>query len=504
MRFLKKTALLLACVIVLSSVLFSCENKDDDIDREGWWLSDEGGRPSTPDDLPEDIDFEGYEFFVFYRAGDWLNFYECEGDLSSEVNPVYQTVYERNQKIQARLNAKITWVPSNNGGRVETAAQITQILNSLEYYDFFLTTNNTAVSYGNNAKLIDFSMAEYINLNQPWWWQDVINEISFDGSTVNFLVGDMNIVNITKMSAFYFNFDLIDERLQKTPEYFYNLVDEKKWTIEILDQLSRNCFRDLNGDQREDENDSYAFPWTGGETVNQFLWSTRVADQLYTRSADGRTITLNFKGNDDIVTLVEMMTKLLHENSGVLDYSAMPSGTFDGKIIQEFSEGKYVFLPQRLTAATTDYMRDMETDYGIIPYPLMSDGDEYISDIQDSSTCIFAPQVAERVLDKVGICIEALCAEAYRYTTEAFYNVALKNKYARDDNASRMIDLIYESAHKSFIVEYGGQAGNIAGTLYSSIYGKTSVATAIASKADAAENKINTFIGDTLKTMQAY
>ena len=60
MRFLKKTALLLACVIVLSSVLFSCENKDDDIDREGWWLSDEGGRPSTPDDLPEDIDFEGY------------------------------------------------------------------------------------------------------------------------------------------------------------------------------------------------------------------------------------------------------------------------------------------------------------------------------------------------------------------------------------------------------------------------------------------------------------
>ena len=92
MKFLKKTALLLACVIVLSSVLFSCENKDDDIDREGWWLSDEGGRPSTPDDLPEDIDFEGYEFFVFYRAGDWLNFYECEGNLSSEVNPVYQTV----------------------------------------------------------------------------------------------------------------------------------------------------------------------------------------------------------------------------------------------------------------------------------------------------------------------------------------------------------------------------------------------------------------------------
>ncbi len=501
MKFLRKTALFLVLALLVSSMMFSCKDKDDEIDRDGWWLSDAGGRPSTPDDLPENIDFEGYEFLVFYRAGDWVNFYECEGNYDTDVNPVYQTVYERNLKVQSRLNAKITWVPSDNGGLSETASQITQILNSAEYYDFFLTTNNTCVSKGNNAQMIDFSLSQYINLSQPWWWKDVIEEISFDGTTINFLVGDMNIINITKMSAFYFNSDLIDERLRKTPSYFYDLVDEKKWTIEILDQLAKDCYKDLNGNQSEDENDSYAFPWTGGETVNQFLWSTRVADDLYTRSADGRFITLNFKGNDDIVTLCEQMTKLLHNNVGVLNYSSKPSGTFDGLIVQEFSEGKYVFLPQRLSAATTDYMRDMETDYGIIPYPLMSEGDEYISDIQDSSTCIFAPRVADRVNDKISTCIEALCAEAYRYTTEAFYNVALKNKYARDDDASRMIDLIYESAHKSFIVEYGGQASSIAGTLYSAVYGQSSVATAIAGKADAAQASINKFISDTLKTM---
>ena len=140
MKFLKKTAFLLACVIALSSVLFSCNKDDDDNDREGWWLSDEEGRPSTPDDLPEDIDFEGYEFLVLYRNG---MISETEGDLSSEASPVDQTVYERNQKIQARLNAKITWVPTDSGALGDTQSQIATVLNTQEYYDFFITTNNT-------------------------------------------------------------------------------------------------------------------------------------------------------------------------------------------------------------------------------------------------------------------------------------------------------------------------------------------------------------------------
>ena len=59
MKLLRKTALFLALALLVSSMMFSCKDKDDEIDRDGWWLSDAGGRPSTPDDLPENIDFEG-------------------------------------------------------------------------------------------------------------------------------------------------------------------------------------------------------------------------------------------------------------------------------------------------------------------------------------------------------------------------------------------------------------------------------------------------------------
>ena len=57
MKFLRKTALFLVLALLVSSMMFSCKDKENEIDRDGWWLSDAGGRPSTPDDLPDDIDF---------------------------------------------------------------------------------------------------------------------------------------------------------------------------------------------------------------------------------------------------------------------------------------------------------------------------------------------------------------------------------------------------------------------------------------------------------------
>ena len=89
MKFIKKTALLLAVLMIFSVVAFAAcgkEEQKDNTDDNRWHLSDEPGRPSTPDGLPEDIDLEGYEAVALYRAGDWVNFYECEGSIDTGEN----------------------------------------------------------------------------------------------------------------------------------------------------------------------------------------------------------------------------------------------------------------------------------------------------------------------------------------------------------------------------------------------------------------------------------
>ena len=503
-KYIRRIAMLLAVMMLFMTVFVACKgNGDDDDDNDGGWSLGDSGKAATPDNIPEDTDFAGYQFNVLYRAGEWVNYWECEGNIEGEaVNPVHRIVYERNMRVANRLNCKIKWIPTQSGALKESAKEVRNHLEAEDYYDFFLLTNNVIVTERQNHQLCDFNDAEYVEYHQPWWWEEVMNEIAFDGHTINYLVGDMNLVNFTKMSAFYFNFDLIEQYLQKKPQYFYELVNEGKWTIAKVDELAAQCYRNLNGNNEEDEGDMFAFPWTGGEVANQFMLSTRIADKFYTRDESG-LLQIHMHNNEDIYQVVTQVRKLLRENPGVRDYHTMPAGTFDGLIIEEFASNKYVFLAQRLTAACSESMRQMQSLYGILPYPTLEEGDEYISDIQASSTSISCPKIAEKNLERTGICIEALCSESYRYTTDAFFNMALKNKYTNDIESAKMIDIIYETAHKSFLVEYSGAALGITGCLNTAIDGETNINTLLDGKRGA-EQAINNFIAETKASLLGY
>ena len=50
--------------------------------------------------------------------------------------------------------------------------------------------------------------------------------------------------------------------------------------------------------------------------------------------------------------------------------------------------------------------------------------------------------------------MEALCSESYRYVTPAYYETALKVKYTRDDETSRMLDMIRDSVKFDFAYIY--------------------------------------------------
>ena len=504
-NFVRKTALLLALLMLLSVAVFAAcgkEEQKDNTDDDKWHLPEGDGREATPDGLPEDLDLEGYEASAFYRYGDWYNFYECEGsiDTGENFNSVYQAVYERNRSVEWRLNCKVNWIPSNSGDLGETASQISLIMQTMEYYDFINSTNNTMITHGLNALLCDLSDTEYIDLGQPWWWDDVNNALSVDNYRYNYIVGDMHIVNFMKMSAFYFNTELVESMLKKDKDYLYGLVDDKKWTIEQLYTMVRTLYKDttVNPDMtnKRDQGDVFGMVYSeSAETVNQFVFSTKVAQNTYERDDNG-VVTLKLRGNEDVVRLVEVMRKLYHESEG-----SWQSTGFDGNMIKEFSEGNYVFFPQRLSAAHSNYMRDMKTDYGILPYPTLDEGDDYVSDIQGSSTslCVQGIVELEDNLDTVSAIIEALCAEAYRSTTVPFYELAMKAKYARDDDASRMIDIIYESAHKSFVIEYSSYASGIMNKMGNAIMSNSDVTSMIDSIHDAAQNSLNAFIAKVVK-----
>ncbi len=498
----RKFALLLAILMLFSAVAVACADgkDDDDGEKKDWELPpEEEGRAGTPDDLPDDLDYDGYEFNIFCRAGDFTNFHENEGTNDPDMrNIIYTSVYERNLKVESRLNCDITWIQSANGGLSETRSEINSLILKSEWYDFINTTNNTIVLNGLAPYLCDLSMTEYINLDQPWWWMTPTEEISYDGYGIVYLIGEMNIINVLKMSAFYFNADLCNQYLQMVPKDFYDLVDNKQWTLEKLYTLC-DTWIDIGTETGSvDKGDILSFPFNYGETMMQFIMSTRIIDSLYTRNPNG-TVAFSMIGNEDIVTLIDdKLNKICHNARGTYETTG-----FDAEMVEDFASGRYLFFPQRLSAVVSDHFREMESDFGILPYPTLEEGDEYVSWIQDSSTSICIPGIVdlqEGALSRSSALIEALNAEAYRTTTEAFYETALKNRYTRDDDARRMIDIIYATARKSFMYEYNSLCGSMLGVLTSALQNGNSVVPGLESKNDAGQSSINEFI---LKTMQA-
>ena len=491
-KFLKRVSLVLIAAMLLGT-LISCAEMKDNSGANGEWGGFgewDGTRATTPDNLPEDLNFDGETIRVLHRDG--LQELECDGEAGSDI--VYQAVFERNAKVEARLGIKFEWVPTASGGLADTKAEVVRVLSAfVDDYDYILTTNNTILSAGMNSYLWDFNNAMYIDLTQPWWWMSCIEEMSVDGFHYNYLVGEMNLFNFMTMSAFYFNTRLLDTQLGLTPEDMYNKVDEGKWTLDELHRLVSKGFMEKNGDNVPSKGDIFGMPIAGSETINQLAFSTEL--DISERQPNGRvTITMN---NNRMVQVCEKLTNLMHNNVGVYNQLPVDGSTgFDTFVISDFAAGNYIFMAQRFTAACTESMRAMDDDYGIIPYPTLEEGDEYVSYIQPASTCVSVPYaIDEERFEMICAVLEALASEAYRSVTEKFYEYALKAKYVRDDYGSpRMIDIIYNTSAKYFLWEYNTSASNILNIVSDAITNKSSITTLYAQYGESAQRNINDFI----------
>ncbi|MDR9824647.1 hypothetical protein RCJ22_03390, partial [Vibrio sp. FNV 38] len=106
-----------------------------------------------------------------------------------------------------------------------------------------------------------------------------------------------------------------------------------------------------------------------------------------------------------------------------------------------------------------DMIRDMQTDFTIVPVPKLDDTiASYGSLTHDDAVILCVPIVSTRVKNTSAV-LEKLGYYYFYDVMPEYYNVILKNKYRRDssDAASQVIDLIHDSMTTDFgyIYNYG-------------------------------------------------
>lgn len=74
------------------------------------------------------------------------------------------------------------------------------------------------------------------------------------------------------MYAFFFDKVAVED-YGMTPEYLYSLVRDGKWTLDMVADVTKDIYKDLNGNDKRDDEDFYGIVSSTRSPLNTFMWS---------------------------------------------------------------------------------------------------------------------------------------------------------------------------------------------------------------------------------------
>ena len=449
----------------------------------------ETGRADAKDNLPADLNLNG-KTVAFLMRSRKLDF-DGGGEETGDV--IYDAVYQRTRAVEERLNYKNELTEMTGKWQDFGKAMESGVMAGEDTWQIIFSTGNAAIQSSRDHLFQDLSENKYIDYDQPWWWTDAMKELSLDGKKIRYLVGDIHLSNYTTAGCMYFNADILNDNGFKSDELYKTVID-RKWTYDKLIEMSAALYKDLNGDGAVNEGDQYGMLIINSEMIRHMEYTGNV--RRYTRDANGYPV-MDYD-QERSVKMADTLNKLFYNTKGV-EYR-------DEKIAYPpFTTGNCAFFAGRLDYATKAAFREMESNYGVIPYPMLDEAQgEYNNLIHNSSNYATIP-ITNKNADEAGAILEALCSESYRSVIEIFYESALKMKYARDSYSGLCIDIIRDTSVKNFLYEYSGvvKGGGLIGDQVKTKTGENNFASAYAAQKDATNTNIQNLIDKYIKAESA-
>ena len=288
---------------------------------------------------------------------------------------------------------------------------------------------------------MDGNTLTYCDFDHPWWIADMYKRFSCAGKLYGF-IGDASLSLYKDMTVIYFNKRIWDE--QKAPDP-YELVRNNEWTLDKFIGLCSGMQRDLNGDGAFDETDQLTFL---GEYVPCGTFQTALQLDVVKVWDNGEPEYLGL--TEKFLSAFERLLDF-QSGEGVMRMSSIDDRSYKSMIT--FGNGNVATMCNFIYS--TEYLRDMKDDYGILPMPKYDENQEkYISQLGTSTAMLFVPTTAKDI-DLTSKVMETMSYYTNQLVVPKYYEVALKDKYARDDDIAEMLDIIRDGAAFDFLFVYG-------------------------------------------------
>ena len=469
--------LLLLCFCMILPLVVACGKTEDqnDVDAEKYYY-DDSTRERAADSIPEDYDLENQTIGFFYPQ---INEKFILGD-GETTDIIYSRIHERNLSVEERINVDIEFISSGVEAWQDCSEIIKRDIQTMSAaWEVLFASNNMIIQQKLFNYFHNLNDSEYIDPEERWWYTDAIMELSVDNFNYRFLYGDICAQTLGQCGAIYYNKDMYEQYLSanKDRDELYQKVLDGNWTLEEFDRLTKKAHIERGGDG---SNDIYGWSLFGsGEKI--YFFQIGCGINMYYRDDYGMPI-IDFK-DDKSAEFVNKLYSIIFENEGSWPFFPGLGGGPRADHKYDFPNGKVMFLVKYVNAALDDEMREMKTDFGILPFPKWDQDQEMYYSMLHNSTIMTAIPIStdiDRANEEVSALVEAMASEAYRRVAVAYYETALKTTYNRDDMSAQMIDIICgqhdtvkSSLTKNFIYEYSWCLGGI-GTIMNKLMSQKS------------------------------
>ena len=443
---MKKRLAALTLALTLLASLASCssenpETKDqppagDSAPTQTADVSGATADETAPEDDADDFsaymptgNYDGFTFCIL-KSPDigWCLDEVCAAEITGVA--YNDAIYNRNSRIENAFNISIT----QNDGSVDAEIK-SAVAAGDDAYAIAYPSLSSAANLGAQNLLVDLLNREEFHLDMPWWDSAAKDYMTVAGRLF-FAENDINIQYDEATWVLFFNKDLINLYSMENP---YELVRENEWTMDKMHDMMTVVAHDEDGNGELTAPEDYFGFSTHWSSYTGML--AGAGESLALPDGDGGFVS-NL-GSDRVIRVAEKIDTVINDMTATV----IP-GRFKGTAASEpwaantFLNGHCLFYGE--VAGQFQGLREMENDFGLLPFPKFESTQEYYT-CQVLNTAL-AYVMPRSVTDKsrVAAISEALAIDSRGDFLGAYLDTTITGKSIRDEESRDMLELIFE------------------------------------------------------------
>lgn len=372
----------------------------------------------------------------------------CEAETGDVID---DAVFQRNVAVEDRFHCKIEVV--QDGPYADVSSFMTKAITAGE--DAFDIASYHVVQLGTltpSGYFLNWYDIPNIDFSKPWWSPSTVNDLTYNGVCLT-AIGDMALSALSAAYCVFYN-KTLGQNLD-FPD-LYQVVNDGKWTIDYITNLTKDIYQDLNGNGSVDlEDDLFGYTSDAYSNMNTYLWA--FDNPIFKK--DGNVLAYSYK-TEKIPEIVNKICDIFSMYDGIKTNAkhVEANGNSHGYGRDMFAKGQSVLANGYISMSLTHF-RDLKDEFGILPYPKWDEAQDGYHTMADGHHEALAIPKTITNAEAVGTITEAMCAESYKILVPAYYDVALKVKSTRDEQSIQMLDLIVNSRMFDFGYVYDAWKG---------------------------------------------